>query len=165
MRVTSKPVVRVEREYEGPVDDLWWLWTTKEGFESWWGPEGFRVEVHELDLRVGGKLVYDMIAATPEHIEYMKKNNMQASHATHGQFVEIVPLQRLGLNHMIDFIPGLEPYEHRMVVEFVPEGSNVTMVVTIHEHTTPEWTRRAVEGFKSQLTKVPGALAARRGAK
>jgi hypothetical protein len=90
---------------------------------------------------------------------------MQASHATHGQFVEIVPLQRLGLNHMIDFIPGLEPYEHRMVVEFVPEGSNVTMVVTIHEHTTPEWTRRAVEGFKSQLTKVPGALAARRGAK
>ena len=162
--MTSKSVVRVERKYAGPVDDLWWLWTTKEGFESWWGPEGFRVKVHKLDLRVGGELVYDMIAATPEHIEYMKRNNMQASHATRGKFVEIVPLQRLGLNHMIDFIPGLEPYEHRMVVEFVPEGSNVKMVVTIHEHTTPEWTRRAVDGFTSQLTKIPAVLAKRRGA-
>ncbi len=120
--MTSKSVVRVERKYEGPVDDLWWLWTTKEGFESWWGPEGFRVEVHELDLRVGGELVYDMIAATPEHIECMKKNNMPASHATHGKFVEIVPLKRLGLNHMIDFIPGLEPYEHAWSSSLCPKA-------------------------------------------
>jgi len=160
--VTSKPTVRVERKYEGPVDDLWWLWTTKEGFESWWGPEGFRVEVHKLDLRVGGELVYDMIAAAPEHIEFMKRNNMAPSHMTRGKFVEIVPMKRLGINHMIDFIPGMEPYEHLMSVEFVPEGKEVRMVVTINEHTTPEWTRMATEGFESQLTKVPGVLAKRR---
>ena len=160
--MTSKPTVRVERKYEGPVDDLWWLWTTKEGFESWWGPEGFRVEVHKLDLRVGGELVYDMIAAAPEHIEFMKRNNMAPSHMTRGKFVEIVPMKRLGINHMIDFIPGMEPYEHLMSVEFVPEGKEVRMVVTINEHTTPEWTRMATEGFESQLTKVPGVLAKRR---
>ena len=48
-----------------------------------------------------------------------------------------------------------------MSVEFVTAGKNVTMVVTIEDHTTPEWTQRAVEGFESQLTKVPAALAAR----
>ena len=163
--MTNKSVVRVERQYEGPVDDLWWLWTTKEGFESWWGPEGFRVEVHKLEPRVGGELVYDMIACDPEQIAFMKQANMPVSHATHGKFVEIVPLQRLGLSHMIDFIPGMEPYEHLMSVEFVPAGKDVKMVVTINEHTTPEWTRMATEGFESQLTKVPGVLAARRGAR
>jgi len=165
MRVTNEPVVRVERQYEGPVDDLWWLWTTKEGFESWWGPEGFRVAVHKLDLRVGGDLVYDMIATDAAQIEWMKQNNMPVSHGTRGKFVEIVPLQRLGISHMIDFIPGLKPYENRMSVEFVPEGKNVNMVVTIEEHSTPEWTQRAMEGFGSQLTKVPAALVARRARK
>src|SRR5215510_1046281 len=73
-RVMSKvqPIV-VERSYQATLSEVWELWTTKEGFESWWGPEGFRVEVHELDARVGGKLDYDMIADAPEAIEAMKK--------------------------------------------------------------------------------------------
>ena len=37
----------LERTYEATAQELWELWTTKEGFESWWGPEGFRVEVDE----------------------------------------------------------------------------------------------------------------------
>jgi uncharacterized protein YndB with AHSA1/START domain len=160
--MTNERVVRVERQYEGPVDDLWWLWTTKEGFESWWGPEGFRVEVRKLDLRVGGELVYDMIAAAPAQIQWMRENNMPTSHGTNGKFVEIVPMKRLGISHMIDFIPGLKPYENCMFVDFVPDGKNVKMVVTIDEHATPEWTQRATEGFESQLTKVPAALGARR---
>src|SRR3954465_917697 len=100
MRVTSKPTVRVERKHEGPVDDLWWLWTTKEGFESWWGPEGFRVQVNKLELHVGGGLDYDMIAPDPEQIAFMKRNSMATSHATHGKFVEITPMKRLGIVHL-----------------------------------------------------------------
>lgn len=79
-----------ERSYEASVADLWYLWTTKAGFESWWGPKGFRVEVHKIEPRVGGALVYDMIAVGREEIEYMKKANMAASHATHGSFTEAV---------------------------------------------------------------------------
>ena len=52
----------LERTLRAPIEDLWGLWTTKDGFESWWGPEGFRVEVHKLEARVGGALRYDMIA-------------------------------------------------------------------------------------------------------
>ena len=48
--------VIVERSYRASVEDLWALWTTKAGFESWWGPEGFRVEVHALEAREGGAL-------------------------------------------------------------------------------------------------------------
>jgi uncharacterized protein YndB with AHSA1/START domain len=162
---TTRPtqaVIRLERRYEAAVEDLWFLWTTKEGFESWWGPEGFRVEVRKLDLRVGGELVYDMIAAAPEQIEFLKKANMPTSHGTRGTFVEVVPHQRLEICHLIDFIPGLRPYENRTRVEFSPEGRNVRMVITTEEHPDKEWTLRATQGWESQLTKLPGALAARK---
>ena len=158
----TQAVIRLERRYEAAVADLWFLWTTKEGFESWWGPEGFRVEVRKLDLRVGGELVYDMIAVDPEQIAFMKKANMPVSHGTRGTFVEIVPQHSLAINHLIDFIPGLRPYENRTRVEFFPEGSSVRMVITTEEHPDKEWTRRATQGWESQLTKLPGALAARR---
>jgi uncharacterized protein YndB with AHSA1/START domain len=161
----TKPVVRVERKYEGVVEDLWYLWTTKEGFESWWGPEGFRVEVSKLDLRVGGELVYDMIAVDPQQIEFLRKFNMPASHGTRGTFAEIVPLQRLAIAHMIDFVPDLRPYENTILAEFFPEGTSVRMVISVEEHPAPEWTQRSIQGLESQLTKVPAALAARRGSR
>jgi uncharacterized protein YndB with AHSA1/START domain len=159
----SQPGIRLERRYEAAVEDLWHLWTTKEGFESWWGPEGFRVEVRKLDLRVGGELEYDMIAAAPEQIELMKKANMPVSHGTRGIFARIVPFERLEIVHMIDFIPGVRSYENRTCVEFFPEGNSVSMVITVDEHPDKEWTRLATMGLESQLTKLPAALAARSG--
>ena len=158
---STQAVVRLERRYEAAVEDLWFLWTTKEGFESWWGPEGFRVEVHKIDLRVGGELMYDMIAAAPEQIEFMKKANMATSHGVRATFVEIVPLQRLQICNLIDFVPGHRPYENRIRAEFFPEGRSVRMVITTEEHPDKEWTRRATAGMESQLTKLPAALAAR----
>ena len=56
----------LDRTYRASADELWELWTTKEGFESWWPPEGFRAVVHAVEARVNGKLHYDMIADTPE---------------------------------------------------------------------------------------------------
>jgi hypothetical protein len=45
----------------------------QEGFESWWGPVGFRAELHAIEPRVNGRLHYDMIAYTPEMVEAMKQ--------------------------------------------------------------------------------------------
>src|ERR1700732_2189121 len=153
----TQAFIRLERRYEAAVEDLWFLWTTKEGFESWWGPEGFRVEVHKLELRIGGELVYAMIAAAPEQIEFMKKANMATSHRVRGTFAQIVPLQRLEISQLIDFIPGGRPYENRTRVEFFPEGSSVRMVINTEEHPDKEWTQRATAGMESQLTKLPAA--------
>jgi uncharacterized protein YndB with AHSA1/START domain len=154
--------VRFERSYEATLQDLWYLWTTKKGFESWWGPEGFRVEVHVLEARPGGELNYDMIAVDPAHIKYLKKEGMAPSHGTRGTFEEVEPLRRLRILHVIDFIPGVAPYDNNIVVEFSAHGSTATMTVTIQAHIDKEWTKRSAMGFESQLRKVPAALAARR---
>jgi hypothetical protein len=32
--------ITLERVYQADVQDVWDLWTTKDGIESWWGPGG-----------------------------------------------------------------------------------------------------------------------------
>jgi uncharacterized protein YndB with AHSA1/START domain len=32
--------IRFERVYDAPIKDVWALWTTKEGLEEWFAPEG-----------------------------------------------------------------------------------------------------------------------------
>ena len=43
--------IRFERVYDASVEDIWALWTTKEGIEEWFAPEGMHVEVPRLELR------------------------------------------------------------------------------------------------------------------
>jgi len=48
--MATKTRIVIQRSYVAALEDVWDLWTTKSGIESWWGPEGFRVEVRKLDL-------------------------------------------------------------------------------------------------------------------
>jgi uncharacterized protein YndB with AHSA1/START domain len=162
--MTTQTPYRVERTYQATLEEVWALWTTKDGFESWWGPEGFRVNVNEFDLREGGTLDYDMIAVGEAQIAYMLQQGSPVSHGTHGKFRNIEKHRRLELVHVIDFIPDLEAYENTMLVEFFEDGPNVRMVVTIQPHSTEEWSRMSAMGFESQLEKLPHALEARRAA-
>lgn len=146
--------VVIERTYRASIQDLWELWTTKEGFESWWGPQGFRAEVQELDARAGGTLRYEMIADSPEMIAAMKAAGQPLSHATRSRFTEVVPHSRLVLTNVIDFIPGVATYESRIAVGFFPNGDRVRMVVTTDAMHSEEFTKMQTEGFTSQLTKL-----------
>lgn len=147
------PVV-VERTYGASLQELWDLWTTKDGFEAWWGPDGFRVEVHRLEPHEGGALDYDMIAASPEAIAAMTEIGQPLSHATHGRYALFHPQERLRLVHVIDFIDGVDPYETAIDVTFAALGDRTRMVVTLHPHRDPHWTRMSALGFASQLTKL-----------
>lgn len=151
---TQQAKVVIERTYRAPIEDLWDLWTTKEGFESWWGPQGFRVEVHALEARAGGVLEYDMIADAPDAIAAMKRMGQPLLHSTSGRFEEFKPLERLAITHVIDFLAGVEPYESLIEVEFHTVADRARMVVTLHPHRDSRWTRMSVEGFGSQLTKL-----------
>jgi uncharacterized protein YndB with AHSA1/START domain len=150
----QRPKVLVERIYRARVQELWQLWTSKTGFESWWGPEGFRVEVRQLEARVGGVLHYDMIAVTPEMIEAMARMGRPSSHATRGRYAEFKPHQRLAITHLIDFLPGVKAYESTLLVEFFPSGESVRMLITLEAMHDEEFTKMSKLGFISQLAKL-----------
>ena len=151
--MTVSPIV-LERTFRASVQELWDLWTTREGFESWWGPEGFRVEVHAIDARPRGTLHYSMIASAPDVVEAMKRMGQPVSHETRGIFTEVTPLRRIALTHIIDFVAGVTPYESRATVDFFPSGATVRMVVTLEPLHDEQWTNNAVMGWTSQLTKL-----------
>lgn len=153
------PKITVERRYRARIEDVWDLWTTKEGFESWWGPEGFRADVHELDAREGGALHYDMVADTEEMIAAMKAMGHPPSHATHSRFAVVEPRTRLVLTNVIDFLPGVPTYESNIAVELIAEGGTVRMVVTLDSMHDAQFTKMQEEGFTSQLKKLDGRFA------
>ncbi len=153
--------ITMERTFAAPVADVWELWTTKDGIESWWGPDGFRVEVRSIDLRVGGELRYAMIAAEADKIAFMKKAGMPTVTEAHVQYTEVLPLSRLGYLHHTDFVPGVTPYDVATQIELHEEGAKVRMVLSFDPMHDAHWTKMAVMGWESQLGRLEKLLAAR----
>jgi uncharacterized protein YndB with AHSA1/START domain len=153
----------IERTYAASIDDVWELWTTKDGIESWWGPEGFTVKVHQLDLRAGGQMVYAMTAVDPPQIQFMKKAGMPLTTDAKLTYTEIVPGTSIAYTHRADFIPGVEPYDVGNKVEFHAERGEVRMILRLDPMHSDEWTQRAVMGMESQLGKLDRVIASRSG--
>ncbi len=152
-------VVTFERTYRATAQEIWDVWTTKDGFESWWGPEGFRVEVSRIEPWLGGALHYAMIAQTPEMVAAMKQLDQPPVVDTRGRYSEFEPQRRLQLTQMIDFFKGVQPYENALEVELTPAGDRVRMVVTLHPMHSPELSRMQAEAVESQLQKLDRRLA------
>ena len=153
-KTASRAKVIIERVYRARPDELWALWTTKDGFESWWGPEGFRAEVHTLEARVDGLLHYDMIADAPETVAAMTKMGQPLSHPVRARFSELRAPTRLAILNVIDFLPGVEAYEASIGVDLLPQGDSVRMVVTLDAMHDEAFSRMQEQGFTSQLTKL-----------
>src|SRR2546422_943763 len=72
----TKKKIRIERNYPASASELWQLWTTSEGIESMWAPDGVRAEVGKLDLGRGGELIYAMTETGAEKVEIMKQDGI-----------------------------------------------------------------------------------------
>jgi len=150
--------VTLERSFAAPIDEVWELWTTKEGIESWWGPDGFTVKVQRLDLRPGGELVYAMTATAPDQMEFLKKAGMPVTTVSRLTYTEVVPPHRLAYSQTADFIPGVEPYEVPTTVELEQGPDGVRMVLSFTAMHDEHWTSLAVMGWESELGKLAKLL-------
>ena len=147
--------VSIERTFADAVaEDVWALWTTKEGIESWWGPDGFEVNVRRLDVRLRGELLYAMTATAPDQIEFLKKAGMPLTTESLVRYTDVVPLERLAFTQLADFIPGVKPYEVATTVAFemIPEG--VRLVLTLDAMHDEHWTKLAVMGWEQELDNL-----------
>ena len=151
--------VTLERFFATTIDEAWELWTTGEGIEAWWGPDGFEVKVRTLDLRPGGEMAYVMTATGPDQVDFMRKAGMPLATETRLTFNEVDPPRRLAYNHLADFVPGVEPYLVATEVDLEATDTGVRMLLTIAAMHDQEWTDRAVMGWESQLDKLATLLA------
>ena len=158
---TLRAQFSLERSYAASLDEVWALWTTKNGIESWWGPEGFDVTVRGIDLRPGGELLYVMTAVRAQEIAFMKQAGMPLATEAKVTYTVVQPQTRLGYSTLTDFVPGVEPYDVATLVELQAVSDGVRMVLTFDAMHDAQWTEQARAGHESQLRKLDALLAAR----
>ncbi len=84
--VSQDDAIVIERTIDAPVEFVWRMWTEPALFAQWYGPNGARVPVVEMDVRVGGRQLVCMEMDTP---------NSTMKMWTSGEYKEIVPPKRL----------------------------------------------------------------------
>jgi uncharacterized protein YndB with AHSA1/START domain len=67
MNDTTTPAewVRIERNFDAPIELIWQMWTDPAHFASWYGPIGATIPFSEMDVRVGGTRRICMEMTTP----------------------------------------------------------------------------------------------------
>ena len=151
----------LERTYQASVQDVWALWTTNEGLESWWAPEGFRTKVGTLEVRPGGLWEYAMTATVAENIHFLKGLGMPSSTTTRATYTEVLPQRRLAYENLIDFVPGVAPYTASVVVDFEATVEGVRLRIAMDAMHDERWTELARQGWESQLGRLTAALSRR----
>jgi uncharacterized protein YndB with AHSA1/START domain len=150
--------VTIERTFTAPVEEVWKLWTTKEGIESWWGPDGFTVKVRRLDFRLGGELLYDMTAIASAQIDFLKKAGMPLTTESLVTYTDVVPLRRLSFTQLADFIPNVKPYEVATTLELETIAQGVRLVLTLDAMHDEYWTKMATMGWENELDRLAALL-------
>ncbi len=62
----QKSWVKIQREFDAPIDAVWKMWTDPEMFKQWYGPMGMTVPTAEMDVVVGGTRKVCMEMSSPE---------------------------------------------------------------------------------------------------
>jgi uncharacterized protein YndB with AHSA1/START domain len=151
--------ITLERFYAAPPQRIWDLWTTASGIEAWWSPDGFVTEVRTLDLAPGGRLEYVMTATAAEQIAFMESAGMPLSTESRKTFTEVRPITCLAYVSRIDFVPGVEPYDHLTTVEIAASGDGTDVVMTIEPLHDEVWTGRIRAGRENELDNLARVIA------
>jgi len=138
------------RLLQAPRELVFDAWTDPEHLSKWYGPEGFSLTTHHMDLRPGGQWSYTMHG--PDGRDY--RNKMV--------FLEIERPRRLVYEHVKE--AGTEPVGHQMIISFEQEGdkTRLTMHLLFESPAALEMVARnygAVEGGNQTLTRLERWLA------
>jgi len=145
----------IDRSLKASVQKVWRMWTTKEGLEKWWGPEGFSSTVRHLDVRVGGRFEIVMTAMLPEIIAHLKASGLGESSVAKGDYTLIEPDRRLAYTNAVDFVPGVPPYTTTTVVEMsATPGGGTRLIITNDVMHDEQWTTMARMGWTQQIGKL-----------
>ena len=150
----------IERTYPAKPERIWELWTTPEGIEQWWAPDGFEARVQKLDLEPGGELRHSLTATAPEQVEFMSSAGLPLTTHARKRFTEIEAPRRLAYVADIDFVPGVEPYEQLTTVDLTPTDDGTRILMTLQPMHDEEWTQRLLAGRANELDNLSRLLGA-----
>jgi uncharacterized protein YndB with AHSA1/START domain len=145
----------IDRNLKAPVEKVWQMWTTPEGLEKWWGPEGFASKVRHLDVRVGGSFEIVMTALLPEILAHLRAAGLSEDSVAKGEYTIVEVNRRLAYTNAVDFVPGVPPYTANTLIEMSSTTSGGTrLIVTNDVMHDAAWTAMATTGWTQQIGKL-----------
>lgn len=112
--------ILVTREFAAPRHLVYEAWTTPELVKRWWNAKRGVMTVAEIDLRVGGKWRYVMIADRGFEVAF------------HGEFREIVPNERIVSTEVYEGVPPGVPNEGTVnTATFRQSGDRTVLTILI----------------------------------
>jgi uncharacterized protein YndB with AHSA1/START domain len=114
--------ILITREFDAPKELVYKAFTTPELVKRWWNANRGEVTVAEIDLRVGGKWRYVLVADGGMEVGF------------HGEYREIVPNERIVSTEIYEGYPDEEAVNTATFTE-VDERTTLTILV---QHSTKE---------------------------
>jgi uncharacterized protein YndB with AHSA1/START domain len=88
MAAKNKPnEIYLTRIYDAPVKMVWDAWTDPKQVGKWWGPRGFTITTHEMNVKTGG--IWSYIMHGPDGVDYVNKT----------KFLEVEKYSRMVYDH------------------------------------------------------------------
>jgi uncharacterized protein YndB with AHSA1/START domain len=114
--------ILITREFDAPRHLVYKAWTTPELVKRWWHANRGEMTVAEIDLRVGGRWRYVMVADGGFEVAF------------HGKYREIVPNERLVSTEVYEAMPDAEALD---TLTFAEENGR-TLLTLLVQHTSKE---------------------------
>ena len=146
----EKRPILIELMIPAAQQELWDKWTTKEGIESWWGPEGVSSTVRALEFQAGGLLE---IVMRPNDSEGDERSMVEKI-----TFTEITPMTGLSFTDRFPGTPDVEPYDVICEVAFQPASEGTKMTFASSGMHREDWTEYASYGWRSAFQKLAASL-------
>src|SRR5918995_3071018 len=96
LTLPAEDQILITREFDAPKHLVYKAFTTPELVKRWWHAKRGEVTIAEIDLRVGGKWRYVMVADGGFEVGF------------HGEFREIVPNERIVSTEAYEGIPDAD---------------------------------------------------------
>ncbi|MEX0278251.1 MAG: SRPBCC domain-containing protein [Ruegeria sp.] len=126
--------VKIEREFDAPIETIWDMWTDPALFRAWYGPRSMSVPLAEMDVVVGGtrKVCMEMTSAerpmkmwfTGVYKEVTRPNRLVYTESMCDEDGTLIPPQAMG---MPDDFPDIT----EIIVELA-EVNGKTLMTMVH---------------------------------
>jgi uncharacterized protein YndB with AHSA1/START domain len=137
-RVTlpSDTQILITREFAAPRHLVYRAWTTPELIQRWWHAKRGKMTLAEVDLRVGGRWRYVMIADGGLEVAF------------HGEYREIVPNELLVSTEVFELVPDAEAVDRLTLTE---QGGRTTLTILVQHQTKAHRDAHLESGMEAGL--------------
>jgi uncharacterized protein YndB with AHSA1/START domain len=137
--VTDRQLI-ITRLLNAPRELVWEVWTKPEHIKYWWGPNGFRNTIFQMDVQPGG--AWDFIMHGPDGTDYKNKSI----------YKEVIKFEKIVYDHV-------SGPKFRIIVTFEEQGKKTLLTWRMLFETSEQLNKiikefKADEGLKQNVDKL-----------